>query len=82
MMDEITAKYRELFLKSTLGRDVLGDILRQCHFGCTLDPDNLVQVSEYNVGVFILVRCGIFARDTLEDVVRALGNVAPMSKEE
>ena len=76
--ETITAKYRATLITSALGKDVLADILKLCHFGCTLDPDNKVQVSEYNVGVAILHRCGIFAEDTLEDVIRALAGVVPM----
>jgi len=81
-MEKIQAKYRELFLNNTLGQDVLADILQLCKFGCTLDPDNKVQVAEYNLGVIILHRCGIFAEDTLENVIRALANVVPLSKED
>jgi hypothetical protein len=77
-MDEILqAKYRATFLNNPLGMDVLADILSLCHFGCTLNPDNPVQVSEYNLGVVILLRCGILAGDTFMDVVRALSSVAP-----
>lgn len=79
---QIRAKYRETFVNSALGKDVLADILTRCHFGRTLDPDNKVQVSEYNVGVFILARIGVFTEDTLEDVVRALAGVVPLTKEE
>lgn len=81
-MDKLQAKYRAVFITSALGKDVLSDILKLCHFGCTLDPDNLVQVSEHNVGVAILNRLGIFSEDTLEDVVRALANVVPLAKED
>ena len=81
--EKLRAKYRSLFLHSTLGQDVLADILvKLCHFGCTLDPDNKVQVSEYNVGVAILQRCGTFSEGTLENVIRALANVVPMPTKE
>lgn len=80
--ETITAKYRSLFLRGTLGKDVLADILTLCHFGCTLDPDNRVQVSEYNVGIAILHRCGIFGEDTLEQVIRHLGKVVPKPEQE
>lgn len=79
-VDEIRAKYRQVFLHSQLGKDVLADILKLCKFGCSLDPENLVQVSEYNVGVAILHRLGILAEDTLEDVVRALASIVPLEK--
>ena len=82
MDSKIQAKYRAVFITSSLGKDVLADILQLCHFGSTLDPDNQVQVSEYNVGVAILNRCGIFAEDTLEDVIRALASVVPLDKKE
>ena len=81
-MEEILqAKYRATFLNNPLGIDVLADILNLCHFGCTLNPDNPVQVSEYNLGIVILHRCGIFGDDTLMDVINALSSVAPKSKE-
>lgn len=75
--DTIQSKYRIVFLQGTLGQDVLQDILSLCHFGSTLDPDNKVQVAEYNVGVAILHRCGIFEEETFEQVIRALANVVP-----
>ena len=80
--ETIQAKYRQVFLKTALGRDVLSDILVLCHFGGSLDPDNKVQVSEYNVGIAILHRCGVFAEDTFEQVIRALANVVPKLKSE
>lgn len=73
---EIRAKYR-LVLLDGIGLDVLSDILRSCHFGCTLNPENTVQVAEYNVGIAILGRCGIFGEGTFEQVVKALASVTP-----
>ena len=80
--ETIRAKYREVFLMNTLGQDVLNDILSMCHFGCTLDPENIVQVSEHNVGIAILHKCGVFAEDTQEQVTRALANVVPTTQED
>jgi len=74
---DLRGKYRAMFLRSTLGKDVLGDILKECHFGCTLDPDNKVQVSEYNVGIMILNKLGIFSDGTEFDVMNALASVSP-----
>jgi len=45
------------------------------HFGETLDPDNKVRVAEYNVGIAILARMGVFAHDTKTDVMNALMSV-------
>jgi hypothetical protein len=79
---ETRAKYRLLF-RQGIGRDVLTDILSLCHFGSTLDPDNKVQIAEYNVGIAILGRCGMLGDAvTLGDVARALCNVTPNIKEE
>jgi hypothetical protein len=75
--DVLMDKYRHVFLGSDIGKEVLGDILQVCHFGCTLDPDNKVQVSEYNVATHILSKCGIFAPGTLKDVMNALASVMP-----
>jgi hypothetical protein len=55
---EIRAKYHLLF-REGIGREVLKDILNMCHFGVTLDPDNKVQVAEYNVGLVIAEKAGV-----------------------
>jgi len=81
--EKLRAKYRAVFLQNVYGTDVLADILVElCKFGCTLDPDNKVQVSQYNVGVAILQRLGTFSEETLDDVIRALANVVPMPTKE
>jgi hypothetical protein len=64
-------KYKALF-SSSMGRDVLADILTMTHFGCTLNPDNPVQVAEYNVGIAILSRMGVFCGASKEDVIKHL----------
>jgi len=59
-MEDIEAmnrRYRNVF-GSSEGRSVLGNILTVCHFGETLDPENPVQVAEYNVGLAIAFRSG------------------------
>jgi len=78
-MDALTAKYRKI-LTQGMGKDVLIDILRECHFGCTLDATNVHQIAEYNVGVVILAKCGIFSKKTLEDVVNQLCLVSPVEE--
>lgn len=55
---EIRDKYRTVFSTGT-GREVLADILLTCHAGKTLDPDNKVQIAEYNVGKVIMDKSGI-----------------------
>jgi hypothetical protein len=79
---ELVDKYRAVFLQSPMGLEVLGDILCICHFGTTLNPANMVQVSEYNVGATILANCGIFSPNTLGDVVKSLASVVPEKKED
>lgn len=64
-----------------IGLEVLGDILSMCHFGCTLDPDNPAAVAEYNVGVIILNKCGVFNEGTLPQVLKAFTAVTPERKE-
>lgn len=56
---------------------MLADILAECHFGSTLDPENPVQVAEYNVGVMILSKMGTFAEGTLLEVVHVLAGIVP-----
>ena len=79
-MNDLTSKYRTVLFENQIGRDVLADILSMCHFGCTLDPENSVQISEYNVGMAILNKCGVFSRGTEEEVLRALAGVIPIEE--
>jgi len=76
-MIEIVEAYRKTFLGTKFGKDVLADILRACHFGCTLDPDDKVVVAEHNVGMVILAKLGIFSKGTEEQVIAALAAVMP-----
>jgi hypothetical protein len=84
MIDDNTIKERYIltFLRDEISLQVLADILSMCHFGCTLDPDNKVQVAEYNVGVCILNRLGVFTADTQFDVINALSGVTIKLTEE
>ena len=74
-------KYRTVFGKG-FGPEVLGDILRSCHFGCTLDPDNLVVVAEHNVAITILAKMGVFSMGTQNAVINALLTVVPEKEKE
>lgn len=74
-------KYRKVF-GGQFGEEVLEDILRICHFGCTLDPENPTQVAEYNVGVVILAKMGIFGQGGAQKVVRALCSIIPEKEDE
>ncbi len=76
-MEFAREKYRTTFLKDGVSIEVLGDILQLCHFGCTLDPDNRVQVAEHNVGVVILNKMGVFSQGSLMKVIGALSQVTP-----
>ena len=78
--EDIGGKYRHIF-SSPMGRDVLSDILTECHFGMTLDPDNKAQIAEFNVGMMVLAKCGILGPDTKKDVINALCGVTPKLKE-
>ena len=80
-MDGMTAKYR-VVLTQGIGRDVLADILRTCHFGATLDMTNPHQIAEYNVGIVILKKCGILGHGTMEEVVNQLCTVMPVTEME
>jgi len=73
----LRAKYRLLFLRSTLGKDVLFDLLQMCHFGGSLTPGDFKEVSEYNLGIMILRKLGIFSEGTGFDVMNALAKVSP-----
>jgi hypothetical protein len=80
-MTELTAKYRTVF-GGALGQEVLADILSMTHFGNTLNPENQAQIAEYNVGIAILAKMGIFSIGTKNQVVKALGAVTPNEKKE
>ena len=77
MLDEmdlqfsLKQKYQFLFMQG-VGIEVLSDILAMCHFGSSLDFDDKHQIAEYNVGVAILAKCGIFGKDNMNEIVRAL----------
>ena len=77
--EDVGSKYRYVF-SSSMGREVLSDILTKCHFGSTLDPDNKAQIGELNIGILILAECGILGPDTKMDVVNALCNVLPKGR--
>jgi hypothetical protein len=64
---EMMQRYRNVF-GSSEGRVVLGNILTLGHFGVTLDPDNKVQVAQYNFAIVIATMAG-----ALEQVDTQLG---------
>lgn len=78
-MNELMAKYRLLF-GTSLGQDILSDILSLTHFGETLNPDNPAMIAEYNVGVAILAKMGVFSFGTKGDVIKALQSVTPKTR--
>lgn len=59
--DEVQQHYRNVFGTSE-GRHVLGDILTLGHFGETLNPNDPIQVAEYNFAVVIARMAGAFDR--------------------
>lgn len=79
-MTELMAKYRLVF-QSAIGQDVLADILGLTHFGQTLNPDNPAMIAEYNVGMAILAKMGVFSKGTKGDVVKALMVISPHKEE-
>lgn len=76
--EELMAKYRSVFINQK-GLEVLSDILFMCHFGDTLKDEHMLD--EYNIGVGILAKLGIFSEGTRLDVVSALASVSPKPKE-
>jgi hypothetical protein len=75
-MTELTAKYRMVFGNS-MGQEVLADILSMTHFGGMLNADNPQQIGEYNVGMAIMAKMGVFSRETKRDVIKALSVISP-----
>ena len=80
MKSELMAKYRHVFL-NPMGQEVLTDILSELRFGCTLDPENTLQVCQHNVAVVLLNKIGILAEGTLHDVVNAFAGISPKEEE-
>ena len=76
-MNELTAKYRAVFVDNPVGAEVLADILTMTHFGEMLDAGNSHRTGEYNVGIGILAKIGVFSGDTRADVIRALTRIVP-----
>jgi len=77
----LQGKYRHVFINE-IGLEVLADILHECHFGDTMHPDNNMRLGEYNIGVTILGKMGIFSEFTLKQVVNALSSVVPPKPKE
>jgi hypothetical protein len=57
-MEDMMQRYRNVFGTGE-GKIVLHDLLTMCHFGVTLDPENVVQVAEYNVGLVVASKAGV-----------------------
>jgi len=74
---ELRAKYRMLFLLSSMGQEVLGDILEMCHMGEPLSIDDPAMIAAHNLGVAILTKLGTYSEGTLPDVIKALAGVVP-----
>lgn len=71
---ELKQKYRHILINSEMGREVLRDILLAfCHYGQFLEY-NQAQIAEHNVGVSILIRCGIMDGDNIENSLNGLFN--------
>ena len=72
---QISNRYRHLFLGSQMGMQVLADILDMCYFGSSLDVENKVEIARYNLGISILVKCGIFEGVSQFEIVNALSGM-------
>lgn len=66
----LAAKYRLVFLANDIGIDVLDDILRECKFFASIDPDLQGQVALHNLGKLILNKCGIWNDRNTGDILR------------
>ena len=74
--EKLRTKYKFVFTKSEMATEVLADILcNLCHFGYALE--NPEEVAQYNVGIYIMGRLGIFSKGNEENLVRALLNTLP-----
>ncbi len=71
---EIKQKYRHVLINNPLGRDVLKDILITfCHYGQYLEF-NQKEIAEHNIGVSVLLRCGILDGENIEKSLNGLFN--------
>jgi hypothetical protein len=57
--EDMLKRYKNVF-GTPEGKIVLGDILTKGHYGVTLDPENAVQISEYNFSLVIATKAGVF----------------------
>ena len=78
--DIIGSKYRYVF-SSPMGREVLADLLFLCHLFDVPDSNNPQKCGEQGIGIGILGRCGILGPNSMRDVINALLNVIPRTKE-
>ncbi len=73
--EQLKQKYRHIFINSEMGREVLRDILLTfCHYGQFLEF-NQKAIADHNVGVSILIRCGVLDGDNIEKSLNGLFNV-------
>jgi hypothetical protein len=54
------------------GAKVLDDILRECSFFCTLNPEDAGQVALHNFSKSLLAKIGIWTDANTEGIVKAL----------
>jgi hypothetical protein len=59
-MSEDMEKFRLVFFRDKIGMEVLSAILKLCHHGEIINPDNVVMMSEYNIGVVMLQILGVY----------------------
>ena len=78
--DNIGSKYRLVFA-SPLAREVLADILSMCHLLEVPDSSNPQKCGEQGIGTLILAKYGTLGPNTKMQVINALLNVFPKSKE-
>ena len=67
----IQQKYQAV-LSTGVGLDVLIDLLGYCGFGRKLNPQNIEEVVAYNLGQFILERCGAYQTNNMENLVQSM----------
>jgi hypothetical protein len=75
---DVVRKYKSVFI-NPMGLEVLSDLLSMCHFGSTLDSSNPQQIGEYNIGVAILAKCGVFGGDRMNEIVKSLCSIIPLT---
>lgn len=70
--EEWSNKYRTVFFGSHEGTEVLDDILRECGYYDTLNPDNPSAVAIHNMAKVILSKMGLVENGSTVEMLKTM----------